>query len=111
MTWSAPSDRKKSILPVLSTPVTSAPYIKLHGKRTSTTTRAIDQNFLTRLNLSFLANPSQSDHSRLWDRCRFLERHTGWFPRQGFSTGANVLSKTSMIVWEFPKHFISGLKF
>src|SRR5215204_3053827 len=27
MTWSAPNERKKSSLPVLSTPVTSAPYI------------------------------------------------------------------------------------
>src|SRR6266849_3983214 len=46
---------------------------QLHGERTSTTTSAVDQNSLPRLNLSLIANPLEGDHSHLRDGRRFLE--------------------------------------
>src|SRR3990172_3062179 len=83
---------------------------KLHCKRTSTAARTINQNFLPRLDLSFIANPLQGDHCRLRDGRCFLECHTGWFQRQGSSTNTDILGKTTQTPQNVPEYFISWLK-
>src|SRR5512140_3605217 len=40
---------------------------KLYGKGTGTSSCPVDQNLLSILDLSLVANPLQGDHARLWN--------------------------------------------
>src|SRR5215212_1271546 len=62
----------------------------LHGERTHTTGRAVDQNLLTLLDLSFIAKPLQGGGRRRWYGSRFLERHLGRFRGQSVFTGTRT---------------------
>src|SRR5574341_596354 len=73
-------------------------FCKLDSKRTGPAARAINQNFLAWLDLTFFTNPLQGDHSRLRNGCCFLECQVGWFQCPGFCTSTDILGKTTMIV-------------
>src|SRR5262249_32058917 len=80
------------------------------GKRPGTTTGPINQHLLPRLDLSFVANPPQSDQSRFRDGRCFLEGQTGWFECQGFFGNADILGKATRIRQDVPKYFVPWLK-
>src|SRR5215210_5007836 len=83
---------------------------KLHCKRTGAAACATNQNLLPRLDLPFIANPLQGDHCRLRDGRYFLERHTGWFQRQGTFTSTHILGKTAQTRQDVSEDFIPWLK-
>src|SRR5215204_1989136 len=112
MTWSAPSERIKSSLPVLSTPVTSAPYnlASWIANVPAPPPAPLIITFLPRLDLPFIANPLQGDHCRLRDGRCLLESHTGWFERQGTFTSTHMLGKATQAWQDVSEDFISWLK-
>jgi hypothetical protein len=65
---------------------------------------------LPRLDLSFIANPLQGDHCRLWDGRYYLECHTGWFERQGTFTSTHILGKTTQAWQDVSEDLIPWLK-
>jgi|SRR5215210_1570939 len=83
---------------------------KLHCNRTGTTTGAIDQNLLSWLDLSLIANPLQGDHCRLRDSRYFLKCHTGWFQCQPVFRRTHILCKTAQTRQDVSEDFITWSK-
>src|SRR5215211_308799 len=83
---------------------------KLHRNRTGTTTGAIYQDLLPRLDLSFIANPLQGDHCRLRDGRCFLECHTRWFRCQFVLRRTDILGKTTQTRQDVAEDFIPWLE-
>src|ERR671916_1303799 len=83
---------------------------KLRCERTGAAAGATNQNLLSWLDLSFIANPLQGDHCRLRDGRCLLECHTGWFERQGTFTSTHILGKTTHTRQDVSEDFIPWLK-
>jgi hypothetical protein len=88
----------------------SVVFGKLHSKRTSTATGAIDQNALPWPNLSLITNSLQGNDCSLRDSRGLFKCQTGWFPCQRFFRNTDIFGEATPIRWHFPKYFIPGLK-
>src|SRR5919112_1592305 len=83
---------------------------KLHRNRTGTTTGAINQNPLSRLDLSFIANPLEGNNCRLRDGRCFFECHTRWFQCQSVFRRTDILGETTQTRQDVSEDFIPWLK-
>src|SRR5437867_1398932 len=112
MTWSAPSELIKSNLPVLSTPVTSAPYnlASCTANVPAPPPAPLIKTICPGLTCPLSRTPLQGDHCRLRDGRCFLECHTGRFQRQGSFTSADILGKTTHTPQDVSEDFIPWLK-
>src|ERR1700726_539237 len=70
--------------------------------------RAVHQNLLTSLNMTFVAETLQRGDGRDWNRSRLFERDVGGLRHNGaIGQNANVLGKGSGFS---PEYFVSGSK-
>src|SRR6185503_4517592 len=88
----------------------SVVFGKLHGKHSGTATRAVDQDLLSRLDLSLRMNPLQRNHPSLRDRRSFRERQPIGFPDDSLLGDTDIFGKPTVIRWHLPKDVIARLK-
>src|SRR3972149_721975 len=65
----------------------------LHGKRTHTSRRTVDQDLLPRPNPSFVTQALQGGGCRHWYRGSLLERQVGWLPDCSNVANGDILGK------------------
>src|SRR5215212_1831074 len=82
---------------------------KLNCNRTGTTTGAINQNLLSWLDLSFIANPLEGNNGRLRDGRCFFECHPGWFQCQPVFRRTDIFGKTTQTRQDVSEDFIPWL--
>src|SRR5947209_8068855 len=83
----------------------------LHGERPHATRRAVNQNPLAWLNLSFIAKTLQGDECRLRDGCCFRKRYIGRFQDQSIFRNRDIFSKTAKTTLDcIPEDLITRLK-